>query len=263
MPSVTAGKPNNSGFRLQRPPIVEVACGFEFAPLAALDALQLGRIWSEAFSAYPRAVPQAPISEHPSVSLGPPEIRAWYVSEDDNQVVQLQKDRLVFNWRSVEGLGYPRFRSRGDQKGVLTLALESFDRFLSTWHSRGDETVRLKSLSVTKVDLLERGRHWSSIPDLVAWLPALRGFVLGAEDDPQRIDLRFDVRKHGMYQTIVIRAGLVRDEIHQVRVETTASAAFVDDSQSELERLNAAVNQLFKTHLSELALTQLGIETST
>lgn len=239
--------------QLRHPPIVEVACGFEFEPLPWLDALMLGRIWAEVFSGFPVRMAQPPIAEEGTIRLlTMPEMRAWYMSEDETRLVQLQRDRLVFNWRLMSSVDYPRFRSRGDTKGVLDSALEALEAFL-VWSRAHQSAPRLRSASVTKVDLFEEGRHWASVTEIGRWIPVLEPVLASARGEPERIEMRLDVRDGGVLQTLVLRNGLVREHVRQVRMETTASDAFDGNARAQLERLNSSVNGLFVAHVSELA----------
>lgn len=253
--------------KLSLPPIKEVACGFEFDSLPGLDALQLGRVWAEAFPDYPRAIPQAPIPDAGGlqVHLGAPEIRAWFVSDDDSRVVQLQRDRLIYNWRKVESLGYPRFRTHDGQPGVLDSALAAYEAFVAWCQRQQLDLPSLETLSVTKVDLLERTIHWSTLNELGDWLPALQPILEATRGEPERVELNLATRSANVLQTLTIRAGLVRGQIRQVRLETTASESPGVHRGAERDRLvalNDAVNELFLSHLSPMALRKLGQEDS-
>ncbi|MDA8016592.1 MAG: TIGR04255 family protein [Thermoanaerobaculia bacterium] len=107
----------------ERPPLVEVAVGFQFDPLP-LNSLHLGDIWGCAFrERFPVLQPKPalqPSFERFGVAPGQPQLRllvneqvpmrAWLLSETEDQLLQLQRDRFHFNWKRTDSGGaYPRF----------------------------------------------------------------------------------------------------------------------------------------------------------
>jgi len=103
------------------PPLLEVALAVEFAPLAEFGATvmaDLARQWSDR---YPHVQEHPPLPPNmavgfPSptagmiVSMGAPQIRLWLLTEPGDRLVQLQRDRLIVNWRSASTKGsYPRY----------------------------------------------------------------------------------------------------------------------------------------------------------
>jgi uncharacterized protein (TIGR04255 family) len=111
--------------KFDRPPVVEVACGVLFATAKPLRGAQLGLYWQRIRETFPRieeAPPLAPVIEAqgsgPSaVELGylfgplPPLRRTWFISQDGRNLVQVQEDRFVFNWKkAAEDDEYPRRR---------------------------------------------------------------------------------------------------------------------------------------------------------
>jgi len=109
--------------RFRKPPVSEVVLGVQFAPI--LNPVHLGLYYQEVKARFPKITVQAPIlpafetfgmtgpvSPLPfpafaGATVGP---RMWYTSADDNLLIQLQSDRLAFNWRGgVLGTPYPHF----------------------------------------------------------------------------------------------------------------------------------------------------------
>ncbi|WP_168197064.1 TIGR04255 family protein [Agromyces laixinhei] len=94
--------------------------GIEFSPLPVsnLDLLRFADHWSEKYpelTEVPALEPsQAPGQPGPQLTLqlsaSVPPVRYWLTSTDGQYLVQLQRDRLLVNWRrTVEGNEYPGF----------------------------------------------------------------------------------------------------------------------------------------------------------
>lgn len=112
----------------RQPPVIETVLGVQFEPLARLNIAHFGLYWDTIRRAY-RFVEQRSALEprieafdtnQPEVGLqwkvsGRPELpRAWFISDESpsgQQLIQIQRDRFVQNWRrkSIDDQAYPRF----------------------------------------------------------------------------------------------------------------------------------------------------------
>jgi uncharacterized protein (TIGR04255 family) len=110
-----------------RPPVHEVVLGIQFGTLEKLQSVHVGLLWSEFRQEFPR------VSEHPPISAQfetfglaqpsedkiqlslierPPVSRYWFIKSDDSELVQLQPDRLLHNWRKQGPRhDYPRYEA--------------------------------------------------------------------------------------------------------------------------------------------------------
>lgn len=105
-----------------RPPVTEVAIGVQFGTIQGLRQPHFGLFWSRLRDEYPQVQDQPPLPHQPLVGAQPrsfqielsgltfPTPRSWFISSQGDHLVQLQSDRLVFNWRG-EGERYPRYDS--------------------------------------------------------------------------------------------------------------------------------------------------------
>lgn len=97
----------------QNPPITEVVFGIHFRPLARFLAPHYGLLWetlrSSGFEKL-RELPPLPPKPTKQEARVPPSARVWYVSEAGERVLQVQRDRFLFNWRrTAPSLTYPGF----------------------------------------------------------------------------------------------------------------------------------------------------------
>lgn len=105
------------------PPLDEVALSVQFNPIAGLQSPQLGLLWSgfrEQFPNTEQHPPLDPIIENfgpptrPSVRLEMtntlPIPRCWFLKEDGTELIQVQQDRFIHNWRKLDSSdSYPRY----------------------------------------------------------------------------------------------------------------------------------------------------------
>jgi uncharacterized protein (TIGR04255 family) len=103
------------------PPVVEVAVGVQFRPLLGMRGLALAPLRELWRTDYPQTDEQAPLA--PVVEGSPPLVpqlqfnlvslpttRQWFLNESGTQLVQVQPDRLLVNWRAGDALAeYPRY----------------------------------------------------------------------------------------------------------------------------------------------------------
>lgn len=120
------------------PPVVEVVLGLQFESIRQLRQSHFGQFWGEIRSEYPLTTDHPrldtpvlslePEGRGPSFQLemldSPPTDRSWFLSADDERLVQLQDDRLIHNWRHRGGR-YPRFEPLRDQFWAAFTALRS------------------------------------------------------------------------------------------------------------------------------------------
>lgn len=151
----------------QNPPLAELVCGIHFQALRGFLAPHLGLLWEtfreDGFEKLQEAPPLPPTPRQfdPSeLPLVPPLPRVWYVSEDDERLIQVQRDRLLFNWRRTPDSVYPGFDT----------VFEAFCKHLKTFHTflRAFELGELKpvELELTYVNHLQPGPTWRELGDV-------------------------------------------------------------------------------------------------
>ena len=91
----------------------------------------------------------------------PPIPRVWFVSDDQTWVIQVQRDRFVYNWRSQSAdAKYPRFPK----------ILNSFEKCLAVFKRFLDEIGAGQLVPVqyelTYVNHVLQGQGWHSLADI-------------------------------------------------------------------------------------------------
>ena len=172
------------------PPVVEVAASIQFAPLKGFAAAHVGGYWDTIRNAFDRVEeqPQLPhMTEREDLTPGPnltvqlsqePQLpRTWFISRDDSELIQLQRDRFGYNWRKREDAQeYPRYET---VRKNFWKHWKDFKGFLRT---SGLEAPSIDQCELTYVNRIPKGACWADMGDLetlfrnLSWAPR-EGFL--------------------------------------------------------------------------------------
>lgn len=157
-----------------KPPVVEVVCGVTFAPLAGFTVAHLGRFWGslgDDFREVAEHPPLAPVpggnrQQTPQEALQALTPRVWFTNRNQDHLVQLQRDRLLCNWRKLEpSHEYPRY----------DWVREKFEKYLNLFEtftrSTLDTEPQYTQFELTYVNHLCEGDGWSTLAELGVALP--------------------------------------------------------------------------------------------
>ena len=140
----------------RRPPLVEVALSLQFEPLARLTTAHIGLLWQKYRGQLPlikEHPPLDPVLEDfgpprpPQVEIAfankPPMPRVWFLSEANTELIQIQNDRFIHNWRKAgKDTQYPRYEQVRDR---FLKEVEVFAQFL--------DEERLGELSINQCEI--------------------------------------------------------------------------------------------------------------
>jgi uncharacterized protein (TIGR04255 family) len=187
--------------RFQHPPVDEVAIGVQFRPLNFLPT-HYGALHDLVKSAFPvvqSLPPLNPLFENfePEVPSGiaaflPIVPQNWsrvlFVSEDDSKLIQVQPDRLYFNWRQRVGVAeYPHYESL---RKSFAEAYQTLQRFAET-NALGD--IDVNQADILYINPLVTGADPDS-PQKIEELLRVWHPTFGQEWDQPLDDLAFNIR---------------------------------------------------------------------
>lgn len=148
----------------EAPPLFEVSFSLQFEPIKGFHIGLIGLTWDRFKDRYPTvdiADEVAHEVEKFGVISGRPQgfqlldrapiPRVLFISQDQHYLIQLQKDRFIFNWRRLtdEGVPYPRYEPL--RKRFLD-ELEIFNTFLA---ESGLEPVSFNQVEFTYVNHID------------------------------------------------------------------------------------------------------------
>lgn len=158
------------------PPVIEVALSVQFERLEKLRSPHLGLLWSEFQKDFPLFEDHAPLQSVietfgvrpkpiPALQLISPEttplVRCWFLNHARTELIQVQQDRLVHNWRKVgegvkPGEEYPHFEYICEQ---FARELEIFKKFVDE-HQLG--IVLPNQCEVSYINHIVAGKGWET-----------------------------------------------------------------------------------------------------
>lgn len=129
---------NNQKYK--KPPVVETIFGVQFPELEDFRGVHFGLYWQTLRDRYPKwedqprlsplrieKFPRPPIVQDPRLQLlqGMPLNRVWFTAKSDSELIQLQPDRFLFNWRE-HGNEYPSYERNSK---MFFREFEAFSQF--------------------------------------------------------------------------------------------------------------------------------------
>ena len=151
------------------PPLNEVVCGVVFEPIKDLLVPHVGLFWESIADTYPR-IEQVPIIGDFGEFLqrdGYVAPRIWLISRDDDHLVQIQQNRLHFNWRRRDS-DYPRFST------VYANFKDCLDRFSSFIDERNLGQIVRTQYELSYINVITKDAAWNSFGDFSSVFPDIR-----------------------------------------------------------------------------------------
>lgn len=160
----------------ENPPLIETALGVQFDPLPNLDVPRLGLLWQrfkETLPVVQQQPPLDPVIERAGARAQPARLtlqisqqpllpRCWFLDDAGGQLLQVQQDRLIWNWRKTSDQdAYPRY-----DDWVRPRFIEQFDKFLSFLREEQVGDFRPNQCEVIYVNHIASGQGWTKHSDL-------------------------------------------------------------------------------------------------
>lgn len=188
------------------PPVVETVLSVQFEPLLGLRTAQLGLLWGEYRSTFPRTEERPPLEpvierfpETPARRASfrlqafenPPVPRLSFTTSAGDEMIQVQSDRFIKNWqKAAHDSRYPRY-----ERTIRPNFDRDFNLFVSFLSGIGLGAPRINQCEVTYVNHIIAGEGWETHADVeqifAFWNPPTRTPPGNAED--VRTNARFTI----------------------------------------------------------------------
>jgi len=151
--------------RYLSPPVNEVVLGCQFQPLSLLKIPHWGLFWQKLGKAFPTVEHAAPIQTGDTLlvdgTTGLPLPRVWFINASESRLVQLQTNRLHYNWRHRETEpNYPHYDE------IVERFFESFTTLESFTAEASIGIIRPIACELTYINHIPQGAGWQTISDL-------------------------------------------------------------------------------------------------
>lgn len=252
------------------PPLIEVVSGVVFDPLADINGPLLGQFWNQQSAVFPKRptelealsslfelfqLPGAQAAPPPGsvlVNEAPPGPRYLLENVDGTQVVQVQRDRFLCNWRRhAPNNEYPRF----DALSVFfKTQYAEFERFLKRELNVQPTPRQYELVYVNHISLKAASEIGLLLPD-VSWRPTARWLP---SPDGVESSLTFTMpEKAGRLRVRAQTAEVLHTRNRVVVLELTARG-FLDDREQWFKLAHEWIVRGFDDLLSPSLATELG-----
>ena len=145
----------------ENPPIDEIVCGMRFDPIKQLQSGHFGILWQKFRHDFPMTEDQIIVGPVAQEDLGSPDKfplpRVWFIHENENELIQVQRNRFLHNWRK---------RRPDDEYPGYKTVIENFERYLSRFEEFLLEenlgNFVAKEYELTYIDLIPKGHGWEN-----------------------------------------------------------------------------------------------------
>ncbi|EEE35440.1 conserved hypothetical protein [Rhodobacteraceae bacterium KLH11] len=145
------------------PPLDEVVLGVQFAPVPSYTSVYAMEIWELFKESFPKVLEQ-PILEPqfetfgglnvqtgPKIQFGSPPVgsRLWFLSNDENHLLQFQPDRFLTNWRRQPNpQPYPRY------EGIAASFLENLKKLEAHFADRFAYKIDINQAEIGYINVI-------------------------------------------------------------------------------------------------------------
>jgi uncharacterized protein (TIGR04255 family) len=159
------------------PPVVETVLSAQFDKLTAMQAVHFGLFWRKMQAGFPMTEEHPPLSPvverfgEPilrgarmqfEVMETPAPARLWLLNEPRNEMIQVQNDRFIKNWRKAsEADQYPRY-----ERTIKPAFYRDFAKFQAFLEEENLGIVKVNQCEVTYVNHIVSGYGWQSLREI-------------------------------------------------------------------------------------------------
>jgi uncharacterized protein (TIGR04255 family) len=174
-----------------RPPAVETVLGVRFSPIQGWNVFHYGLLLPKFKEEYPKQQLRPPLGAVTTIQVSTDNeefahfpVRAWFINQDDTQLVQVQNDCFIRNWRKTAAT--PDYLHYDVIRPLFQRDWAIFRDFLKEQNLPPNPAVW--QCEVTYINQFVRGKDWNDYKDLQTLYPAWKGLASdGLFDRPETL----------------------------------------------------------------------------
>ena len=168
--------------KYKKPPVTEVVSGLVLEPVPKLKVAHLGAFWPRIMSEFPECEHAIPLGLEESIardlaSGSIPLPRLWFINKNQDELVQLQRDRFYFNWRE------------GPNRSQYSTYDEIYRKFSQHWTLYREFLAEMgiglaiRECELTYVNHISHEAGWTAMSDIdkvmgrMTWQSSKDGFL--------------------------------------------------------------------------------------
>jgi len=225
------------------PPVTEVVCGILFKPLEQFLIPYIGLLWNEFREDYPicrEEPPLFPIIEKPGgtqpseqqINAIMTQPRIWFIQNDQTGLIQIQRDRFLYNWRKTKNTDeYPRYANVSEK---FRDYLKKFYHFLKEHNVQDIVPLQYEMTYVNQVC-----EGWATFEDIGKIFPDFTyrseapRFISSVEDFNWRTSFLLPYN-NGRLHVIIQNVSTPGDNLKVLILELTVRGMAHDDSMESM-----------------------------
>jgi uncharacterized protein (TIGR04255 family) len=156
----------------EAPPVVELALGVQFEPLQNFRTVHFGAFWKKISKDFPHVEEKPPLGDIPekfgiqieSLTFNLVEgillPRLWFLNSQKNELIQLQQNRFVYNWRRQnDDDSYPHYSN------IRTKFISEYERLAEFLKAEDLGDIKPTACEITYVNHIVSNAVWSEFGD--------------------------------------------------------------------------------------------------
>jgi uncharacterized protein (TIGR04255 family) len=168
-----------------KPPVVETAFRFTFPPIKGWNVFHLGLFWARLRKRYQFAEARLPMGSvevddldfklGPEIHLEALPLRSFLLDSSKNQLLQVQLNAFIRNWRAIEA--EQKYCHYSELKPMFQEDWAAYREFL---RGEGLPEPNVFQCDVTYINHLVKGREWNTLEDIGPLFPRMKFELKGA-----------------------------------------------------------------------------------
>lgn len=211
------------------PPVVETVIGVSFSPINDWEIPHFGLFWTRVREEFPEVSVHPPLeSPEEQFPLAPmrlglqfrskPDARCWFINQDSQTLLQVQRDRFILNWRKGDATRpYPRYTET-----IRPAFVRQWQRFVEFVSEEFQDTeFSIKQCELTYINHIPLNEGWKNPSELFSGWSGVTSESFLPEPETIAINVSYQMPDKQGRLRIVTRNAVTEEGVEIVQMELT------------------------------------------